>query len=201
MVLVRVIDSQQLSCVATTIIAMSNCYCSNEQTNAKDWLLHSDRLSSQPDWIQVKNSPSEPDPYETLGPASSFSVSKLLAVILKKGPRIWSLRTSFWDLDDSNISDMVGIVTSKLSSFLFWTGVVLFWIEEWSCEAIWVLYGHLGFSMEKLELAAIDASSIFIWDCGTLEEGVGFRNIKKRVCFCGESGTLSRLTWNQRSTV
>lgn len=57
---------------------------------------------------------------------------------------------------------MVGNVTSFLSSLLFLTRVVLFWIDECSEEANWVLFGIMGFSMEKLELEAIDASFIFL---------------------------------------
>lgn len=65
---------------------------------------------------------------------SSLSVTKLLAVILKKGPRVWSWRLSFWALDDSSISDMVGNEIDSLIAFrvrhlnlFFWRGGVKRW--------------------------------------------------------------------------
>lgn len=57
----------------------------------------------------------------------SFWVSKLFAVILKKGPRVWSWRSTFWALDAFNISDMVGIVAS-VSSFLFSCNFDVIWV-------------------------------------------------------------------------
>jgi len=41
---------------------------------------------------------------------SSFLVSKLVAVILKRGPTFCSFKSRFWALDDSNMSSIVGIL-------------------------------------------------------------------------------------------
>lgn len=60
---------------------------------------------------------------------SSLSVTKLLAVILKKGPNVWSWRSSFCALDASSISDMLGMSASLLA-FAITRGNLLFWMGD-----------------------------------------------------------------------
>lgn len=67
MVKIGIIDGKKLSGPATAVIAVSNSDGSEEQTDAEDRLLHAQSLPAQPEGVQVKNCPSQPDPYDSLG--------------------------------------------------------------------------------------------------------------------------------------